>query len=71
MSQNLRKFIGTVATAIFVIVYALMAMALAVAVLPGAAWFGQLAFYAVAGLVWIVPVGLLIRWMSRPDAEKA
>lgn len=30
---------------------------------PGA----QLAFFAVAGLVWILPAGLLIRWMERVD----
>jgi hypothetical protein len=27
----------------------------------------QLLYYAVAGLVWVVPIAFLIRWMSRPD----
>ena len=68
MSQNLRKFVGTVVTAAFVMVYALLAMALAAAVLPGTNGLVQLLYYAAAGLVWVVPVALLIRWMSRPDA---
>jgi hypothetical protein len=37
--------------------------------LPGAHGLVQFAGYVIAGLVWIVPVGLVIRWMSRPDAE--
>ena len=28
----------------------------------------QLAYFVVAGLAWVVPVGLLIRWMQRHDA---
>jgi Protein of unknown function (DUF2842) len=27
----------------------------------------QLAYFVTAGLAWIIPAGLLIRWMQRPD----
>ena len=27
----------------------------------------ELAFYIVGGLLWVIPAGLLIRWMQRPD----
>jgi len=26
-----------------------------------------LAFYLTAGLAWVIPAALLIRWMQRPD----
>jgi hypothetical protein len=71
MSQSLRKFVGTVVTALFVLIYALLAMAVAAAVLPGTSGWVQLLYYAVAGLVWVVPIAFLIRWMSRPDDTSA
>lgn len=67
MPQRARKLVGTVVTVAFVSVYALFAMALAGRLLPGTSGLVQLAYYAFAGLVWIVPVGLIIRWMQRPD----
>jgi hypothetical protein len=27
----------------------------------------QLAYFVVAGLLWVIPAGLLIRWMQRSD----
>ena len=30
------------------------------------AW-AQFAYFLVAGLLWVLPAGLLIRWMQRPD----
>jgi hypothetical protein len=29
--------------------------------------WAQFAYFLVAGVAWVVPVGLLIRWMQRPD----
>ena len=69
MSQRLRKFLGAIALLVFLSVYALLAMAFAAAVLPGAGHLQQLAYYAVAGLVWVIPAGILVRWMQRPDAK--
>ena len=67
MPQRSRKLIGTVITVAFLTIYSLLAMALAARLLPETHWIVQLVYYAVAGLVWIVPVGILIRWMQRPD----
>lgn len=67
MPQRARKLIGTIVTVVFVTVYALLAMVLAGRLLPGTGGLVQLAYYAVAGLVWVVPVALVIRWMQRPD----
>ncbi|XWN29598.1 MAG: DUF2842 domain-containing protein [Devosia sp.] len=66
MNMRLRKLIGTVVTVVFLVIYAFMAMLLAVRLLPGTSGLVQLAYYSVAGLIWVVPVGALISWMQRP-----
>jgi hypothetical protein len=67
MSQRLRKLIGTAILAVFVPFYALTAMSIAGARLPGTSLLTQTIFYAVGGLIWIIPAGLIILWMQRPD----
>lgn len=67
MSSSLRKLVGTVILVITVPVYALIAMVIAVAVLPGVNFWWQLVYYAVAGLLWVPPAGMLIAWMAAAD----
>jgi len=50
-----------------VILYALVAMALAESRIVDAPKVIQTIFYIVLGLAWILPVMPLIRWMERPD----
>jgi hypothetical protein len=67
MRQRPRKLIGTAVLLALVVFWALFAMSLAqgrVATLSGAM---QAAVFVVLGLIWVLPAGLLIRWMSRPD----
>jgi hypothetical protein len=71
MSPRLKKLIGTLGIFVWLAIYALLMMRLAVAVLPGAHPLVQLLFYAVAGLAWIVPVGLALPWMHRPARPRA
>lgn len=49
--------------------YALFIMGLARHVLPGAAWYVALLYYALAGTLWIVPIGLSLPWMHREPAK--
>ena len=68
MPRRTRKFIGTVATILFVTIYALVAMALAQSrVVQSAPGVLQAAYYVVLGLAWILPLMPLIKWMERPD----
>lgn len=68
LRKRQRKFIGVVATIAFVIVYALVAMALAqVRFVMGAPDVLQWLYYAVIGMAWVLPLMPLIRWMERPD----
>ena len=70
MPVLLKKLIGTVLIVLWLIIYSLIAMRLAVAVLPNAHWVLQLAYYAFAGLAWIVPPGFLIAWMSEEPKRR-
>jgi hypothetical protein len=67
---RLRKLIGTIILVAFISVYSLIAMTVAAAKLPGTSGLTQLAFFAVAGLIWVIPAALLISWMSKTAAPK-
>jgi hypothetical protein len=62
-----RKLIGAVALFALVIVWALLAMSLAQTVLTSTSGVVATIYYVVAGLGWVLPAMLLIKWMSRPD----
>ncbi|WGJ14496.1 DUF2842 domain-containing protein [Methylocapsa sp. D3K7] len=69
MRGRFRKLIGTIIVILFVPAYALIAMALAQArPLREAPVLIQILCYAGLGLVWIVPLMPLIKWMEKPDA---
>ena len=65
MPIRLRKLIGAVALLALVIVWALLAMALAQTVLSSVSGLLAAIYYLVAGLGWVLPAMPLIRWMSR------
>ncbi|TDR94804.1 DUF2842 domain-containing protein [Enterovirga rhinocerotis] len=67
MPRRLRTLIGTVIILVFVLVYALVAMALAESRIVEAPKLVQTFAYMLLGIVWIVPIFPLIKWMERPD----
>lgn len=70
MSIRTRKLIGAFGLLALVIVWSLLAMALAQSVLTDINGFVAVIYYVVAGLGWVLPAMLLVRWMVRPDAIK-
>lgn len=66
MRQRTRKLIGTIFLAVFVPFYALVAMTIAAARLPGTSGLTQTLFFAIGGLIWVIPAGAVIYWMQRP-----
>lgn len=65
LSRRQRKLIGAFAMLAFVIVYALVAMAIAQArPLQEASKLVQGLSYAVLGIAWIAPIFPLIKWME-------
>ncbi len=69
MNQRTRKAIGTLATVAFLIVYALIAMAVGGMLVVGRGIAFELPFYIIAGTLWVPVSMMIIRWMSRPDPD--
>jgi hypothetical protein len=67
MRQRQRKLVGTFILLVMLAVYALAAMVLGAVLIPQLSNAGVFLFHAAAGLLWVVPAALLVRWMQRPD----
>jgi peptidoglycan/LPS O-acetylase OafA/YrhL len=68
MTQRKRKLIGTIALFALIAVYALLAVAVAIVLqVHDTNKLVELLCYVVAGLLWVLPAGLLISWMQKPD----
>ncbi len=66
MNSRLRKLVGTALFVAGTTFYFFFAITVALARLPGTSMGVQLLFYLVTTLIWLVPAGILIRWMQRP-----
>lgn len=70
MTPHTKKLIGAVVMLIWLFVYVVTAAGLARQILPTANWFIEFLYYALAGTLWIVPVGLMLPWMYREPKAK-
>jgi hypothetical protein len=70
MSMRTRKLIGAIALLVLVSAWSLTAMALAQSVLTDINGFVAAIYYVVAGLGWVLPAMLLVKWVARPDPDK-
>ena len=68
MTIRTRKFIGTIALLLLVVVWSLMGMTIAQTPWLANSGLLQAIFYVVAGLGWVLPAMPIISWMARPDA---
>ncbi len=69
MPIRLRKFIGTILIIILVLFYAIVANTIAVATLGNAPWWGHLLYFALTGLLWVLPAMVIINWMAGPKQQ--
>jgi hypothetical protein len=69
MTMRTRKLVGTILLMLFLAAYACATIVVAVVLQVNASRLAEVAFYVVAGLAWVVPAALLIRWMERPDVR--
>lgn len=70
MPVRLRRLIGSILLVALVIVYALVASAVAVARLGDASAWTQLAFFLFSGLLWVLPAMAIVSWMARPGKQR-
>ena len=71
MTARTRKLTGTIALLVFLTVYAGAVAAISAGRITLAPPWAQLAFFVVAGLLWVIPAGLLIGWMQRSDRRSS
>jgi hypothetical protein len=67
MTIRTRKFFGTIALLVLVVVWSLLGMTIAQTPWLANSWLLQAIFYVVAGLGWVLPAMPIVSWMSRPD----
>lgn len=67
MKLRSRKLIGTIATVVFLVIYALFAAMFGGILVVGRGVPLELPFYLIAGLGWLPASMWIIRWMSKPD----
>jgi hypothetical protein len=65
MPIRLRKFIGAIALLVLVVVWALVAMALAQSPAIRDNSVLSVAYYVIAGLGWVLPAMPIVSWMSN------
>lgn len=66
---RLRKLVGMIALVTLVLVYAVLATAVAVARLAESGPLVHLAYFFFTGLLWVLPAMLIIRWMAGPKPK--
>ncbi|WP_299814806.1 DUF2842 domain-containing protein [uncultured Roseibium sp.] len=65
MVPSFRKFVGMVLLVVFVVVYALIAMVIGDMTLQTASTLVRFTYFAIAGLIWVIPAGAIIWWMEK------
>ena len=65
MPPRFKKLIGTIVMLLWLVIYAALVAGMARHVLPHAAWYAALLFYALAGTLWAIPIGMMFPWMVR------
>jgi hypothetical protein len=69
MGMRTRKFIGVIATAVFLCLYSLIAMVVGARLFIDVAGWMQLPAFIVLGIAWLPVVMKIIKWMERPEAD--
>ncbi|SNY93112.1 Protein of unknown function [Cohaesibacter sp. ES.047] len=65
MNKRTRKFFGMIALVSLIVFYAAIGMTLGAVVVARAEPWMQILFFIVTGALWVIPAGLIIRWMEK------
>ena len=67
---GLRSFIGTIVFLLYLVIYALIAMAVGARYLSEAHGAAQFVFYVVAGLAWVPGAMVIVAWMAKAHRKQ-
>jgi len=70
MVPSFRKFFGMIVLVVFVMVYAFLAMVIGDMTLQQSSNLVRFVYFAVAGLLWVIPAGAIIWWMERGGKKR-
>ena len=65
MNARARKALGCAVLLIYLAAYGVLAASLGAAMLPMLPAWAELLYYAVAGLIWVLPLKPLFAWLNR------
>ncbi len=67
MQRGGRKLVGLFMLIILLFIYPAIASLIYEKFLLGAAIWLLLIYFAIAGLLWAIPAGIVIKWMLKPE----
>lgn len=70
MTQRNRKLIGALLCVASIFVWASLATSIYLTFPPDLPWYVLIAYFVVAGMGWVFPAGVIIRWMAKPDVAR-
>ncbi|MGB7286403.1 MAG: DUF2842 domain-containing protein [Salaquimonas sp.] len=65
MSSSTKKLFATFGLVMLVVLYALIATAVATARLADSAWWVHMIYFFATGILWVVPAMFIVRWMIK------
>ena len=63
LSTRTKKFFGIFFILGLVLVYSVVAVTIAAAVLNEAPWYAHALYFMFSGVLWVLPAALIIKWM--------
>lgn len=70
MTSPVRRFVGSLILVVWVVVWVFFATAVGDVVVASKSGWVQFGYFVVAGLAWVGPAALLVRWMYRPVGKR-
>ncbi len=70
MPVAIKKIFGMIALVALVVVYALVATAIATAHLGNSPWWVHMLYFFLTGILWVVPAMFIVSWMIRLPSGK-
>jgi len=69
MTQRIRKLIGALLLPLSIILWSVLATAIYLAMPEGLPGLVLIVYFVVAGMGWLLPSMIIIRWMAKPDTQ--